>query len=125
MSAKSSLNNFRARLVYARQENRLANCPNGNSGCSTGNPYSIRARRSSAPFRHTDDTSRMSNFKHPVLLIKGTGSAKFLHQIIDALARQLPNSQVLEMPAGHAPHIVSMDRFLEQLALFQGGAQSQ
>ncbi len=50
-------------------------------------------------------------FQRPVL-VKGTGSAKFLYQIIDALAVQLPHAQVVEMPTGHAPHIVSMDRFL-------------
>lgn len=73
----------------------------------------------SAPFRHKDDPGRLHTFKAPVLLVKGTGSAKFLHQIIDALAEQLPDAQVEEMPAGHAPHIVSMDRFLEKLAIFQ------
>ncbi len=76
-----------------------------------------------APFRHRDNPARLSTFQSPVLLVKGTGSAKFLHQIIDALAAQLPHAQVVEMPAGHAPHIVSMDRFLEQMAKFQAGAQ--
>jgi pimeloyl-ACP methyl ester carboxylesterase len=60
-----------------------------------------------------------------VLLVKGTGSARFLHQIVDAIAAQLPYVQVVEMPAGHAPHIVSIDRFLELLALFQAGTQPQ
>ena len=73
----------------------------------------------SAPFRHRDDPERLHTFKTPVLLVKGNGSAKFLHQIIDELALQLPNAQVEEMPAGHAPHIVSMDRFLEDMAMFQ------
>lgn len=72
-----------------------------------------------APFGHRDDPARLRAFHPPVLLIKGTGSAKFLHQIIDALAAQLPNAQVIEMPAGHAPHIVSMDLFLDKLAFFQ------
>lgn len=74
-----------------------------------------------APFSHRDNPERLNAFKTPVLLVKGTGSAKFLHQIIDALAMQLPNAQVEEMPAGHAPHIVSMDHFLEKLASFQKG----
>ncbi|CAG0974163.1 2-hydroxy-6-oxo-2,4-heptadienoate hydrolase [Methanosarcinales archaeon] len=73
----------------------------------------------SAPFRHIDNPERLHAFKTPVLLVKGIGSAKFLHQIIDELARQLPNAHVEEMPAGHAPHIVSIDRFLENLAMFQ------
>jgi hypothetical protein len=29
------------------------------------------------------------------------------------------HAEVTEFPAGHAPHIVSMDKFLEKLALFQ------
>ncbi len=77
----------------------------------------------SAPFRHRDNPARLRAFQRPVLLVKGTGSAKFLHQIIDALAVQLPHAQVVEMPAGHAPHIVSMDRFLEQMAEFQADVQ--
>jgi pimeloyl-ACP methyl ester carboxylesterase len=72
-----------------------------------------------APFSHKDDPARLQAFQRPVLLVKGTGSAKFLHQIIEALAAQLPHANVAEMPAGHAPHIVSMDRFLEQMASFQ------
>ncbi len=73
----------------------------------------------SAPFDHKDDPAKLQAFQRPVLLVKGTGSAKFLHQIIEALAAQLPHAKVIEMPAGHAPHIVSMDRFLEQMISFQ------
>jgi pimeloyl-ACP methyl ester carboxylesterase len=79
--------------------------------------YSLR--NTSAPFQHQDDPTRLGTFRRPVLLVKGTGSALFLHQIIDALAAQLPNAQTVEMPGGHAPQIVAMDRFLEQLAFFQ------
>jgi pimeloyl-ACP methyl ester carboxylesterase len=71
-----------------------------------------------APFRHRDDPDRLRTFHRPVLLVKGTDSAGFLHQIIDSLAAQLPDAQVVEMPGGHAPQIASMDRFLEQLAFF-------
>lgn len=77
----------------------------------------------SAPFNHTDDPSRLHNFTRPVLLVKGTGSAGFLHQIIDSLALQLPDAEVVEMPAGHVPHIISMDRFLDKLAIFQENAK--
>lgn len=80
-------------------------------------------RNSPAAIAHEDDPARLRAFQSPVLLVKGTGSAKFLHQIIDALAAQLPKAQVAEMPAGHAPQIVSMDRFLERLALFQAGVR--
>ena len=58
----------------------------------------------------------------PVLLVKGTGSMPLFHRIVDELGRQLPNAQVVELPAGHAPHIVSMEPFLERLAAFQASA---
>ncbi len=78
-----------------------------------GNPFVIG---------HNDDVSRLRGFQPPVLLVKGTGSAKFLHQIIDVLAVELPHARTIEMPAGHAPHIVSMDRFLEEINHFQKSA---
>jgi pimeloyl-ACP methyl ester carboxylesterase len=71
---------------------------------------------------HTDDTARLVAFTPPVLLVKGTGSAKFLHQIIDGLAGYLPHAEVVEFPGGHAPQIVSMDRFLQKLQTFQSSA---
>jgi pimeloyl-ACP methyl ester carboxylesterase len=55
----------------------------------------------------------------PVLLVKGTGSSHFLHAITDALAATLPDARVIELPGGHAPHLVTMDRFLSELASFQ------
>jgi pimeloyl-ACP methyl ester carboxylesterase len=85
--------------------------------------YRRSLRNSPAVLEHKDDIGRLRAFKHPVLLVKGTGSAKFLHQIIDPLAAHFPDAKVVEMPAGHAPHIVSKERFLEQLAIFQGNAQ--
>jgi pimeloyl-ACP methyl ester carboxylesterase len=92
-------------------------------------PVWLRHRQSllntSAPFRHRDDPDRLRTFHRPVLLVKGTDSAGFLHQIIDSLASQLPDAQVVEMPGGHAPQIASMDRFLEQLAVFQNAAHGQ
>lgn len=79
-------------------------------------------RNSPAVLQHEDDIGRLRSFRQPVLLVKGTGSARFNHQIIDALDSLLPNAQVVEMPAGHSPHIVSMDQFLERLASFQAEA---
>jgi hypothetical protein len=55
-------------------------------------------------------------------IIRHTGSSKFLHQIIDSLAANLPRSRVIELPAGHAPQLVSMDKFLEELARFQANS---
>lgn len=80
-------------------------------------------RNSPAVLNYNDDPTRLRAFQRPVLLVKGTGSAKFLHQIIDVLSTELPRAQVVEMPAGHAPQIVSMERFLEQMKAFQAGVQ--
>lgn len=76
-------------------------------------------RNSLAVVGHKDDVARLKGFAKPVLLVKGTGSSRFLHQAIDAMASRFPHANVVEMPAGHAPQIVSMDRFLETLASFQ------
>jgi pimeloyl-ACP methyl ester carboxylesterase len=68
---------------------------------------------------YQDTLERLRAFDRPVLLVKGTGSSHFLHRIIDALAVALPKREVLELPGGHAPQIVSMDAFLDRLAAFQ------
>jgi pimeloyl-ACP methyl ester carboxylesterase len=81
--------------------------------------YRQSLRNSPAVVAQNEDHERLRSLDAPVLLVKGTGSAKFLHQIIDTLAVYLPNVQVVEFPAGHAPHIVSMDLFLEKLTSFQ------
>jgi pimeloyl-ACP methyl ester carboxylesterase len=78
---------------------------------------SLRINPSVVSFR--DDIKRLKNFQPPVLLIKGTGSTKWLHQIIDGLSETIPHSRVLELPGGHAPHIVSTDNFLSALEKFQ------
>lgn len=72
-------------------------------------------RNNRAVNEHSDKTSRLREIIYPVLLVKGTGSARFLHQIIDALAREIPDSKLVEFPAGHAPHIVSKDEFLKAI----------
>jgi pimeloyl-ACP methyl ester carboxylesterase len=72
-----------------------------------------------AVFRHTDQLPRLDSFDKPVLLVKGKGSVPFLHRIIDVLASRLPRARVIELPAGHVSHIVSMDRFLEEMEAFQ------
>lgn len=79
-------------------------------------------RNSLAVVAHQDDLARLTTFAKPVLLVKGTGSSRFLHQAIDAMAARFPRARIVEMPAGHAPQIVSMDRFLETLAAFQAEA---
>jgi pimeloyl-ACP methyl ester carboxylesterase len=89
-------------------------------------PVWLRHRRSllntHAPLHHRDDPARLAAFRRPVLLVKGTGSAQFLHQIVDTLAARLPDATVVELPSGHAPQLVSADRFLEQVTSFQNEA---
>jgi pimeloyl-ACP methyl ester carboxylesterase len=83
----------------------------------------VRHRRSlranTAPFAHSDDPARLGDFPRPVLLVTGEGTSPFLRAVHDTLAATLPRARVLELPGGHAPHLVAMDRFLEALAGFQ------
>ena len=81
---------------------------------------SLRINPSVVSFR--DDIERLKNFQPPVLLVKGTGSTKWLHHIIDGLSETIPHSQVVEFPGGHAPHIVSTDKFLSALEKFQSAS---
>lgn len=82
-------------------------------------PFKNSLRNSLAVVDHKDDLERLRKFNAPVLLVKGTGSASFLHKIIDNLALHLPNAHVIEMPGGHAPHMVSKDEFLTEMGKFQ------
>src|SRR5438874_10858393 len=75
-------------------------------------------RNGDAAFRHEDDISLVRNFEHPVLLYKGTGSAKFLHEIIDILQAEFPDARTKEHPGGHSPHIVSMPEFMKEFMEF-------
>ena len=82
-------------------------------------PFRQALRNSPAIVAQRDKLKRLQDFKQPVLLVKGTGSAPFLHHIIDGLSSNLPNSHIIELPGGHAPHIVSRDKFLLDLEKFQ------
>jgi pimeloyl-ACP methyl ester carboxylesterase len=82
-------------------------------------PFRQSLRNSPAIVVQRDKLKRLQDFKQPVLLVKGTGSVPFLHHIIDGLSSNLPNSHIIELPGGHAPHIVSRDKFLLDLEKFQ------
>ena len=82
-------------------------------------------RNSHATYSHNDDVARLKSFQPTVLLVKGTGSAGFLHKIVDALAGHLPHAEVVEYPEGHAPQLVSMDRFLGKLETFQSNGDGR
>lgn len=78
-------------------------------------------RNTPALFAHADDIERVRAFTKGVLLATGTGTSPFLSQITRTLAAIFPHAQVVEMPAGHAPHLVSTDRFFVALDAFLAG----
>lgn len=81
--------------------------------------YRRSLRNSSAVVNHKDDINRLRNFQVPTLLVKGTGSSVWLHDIIGFLGDHIPNSHIVEFPGGHAPHLVSMKEFMDTLQKFQ------
>jgi pimeloyl-ACP methyl ester carboxylesterase len=85
--------------------------------------YRQALRNNSAILGQEDKLDRLSRFRRPVLLVKGIGSTKVAHEIIDELAARLPNVKVVEMPGGHAPHIVSMEHFIDEMNRFQKNFQ--
>ncbi|MGI8599852.1 MAG: alpha/beta fold hydrolase [Chitinophagaceae bacterium] len=76
-------------------------------------PFRYSLRQNKVVPQHTDDIEKLQNFKPAVLLVKGTGSASFLHAAIDLKAKDIPRGTVIELPEGHAPHIVSKKEFLK------------
>lgn len=82
-------------------------------------PFKLSLRNSPAVVSHEDKIERIKGFFPPVLLVKGSNSADFLHKITDGLHANFPNSWIIELPEGHAPHIVTRDKFLSELKSFQ------
>jgi len=85
--------------------------------------HRLSLRNGFAPFDHHDRLERLRSFDRPTLLVQGEratsdGSTPWAHRVMDALAQELPRVWRLELPAGHAPHLVSMDRFLATLGDF-------
>lgn len=70
------------------------------------------------PYENTTNPKRsttdLETIQCPVLLIKGTNSAPRDRAIVDALGRYIANAQIVELNGGHASHIESIDRFLEE-----------
>jgi pimeloyl-ACP methyl ester carboxylesterase len=69
-------------------------------------------------FRHQDNIERVRAFEKPVLLVQGEGSNPFYYDIIDVLVEEFPDARVVTFPGGHAPHIVSMQPFMERFTRF-------
>jgi pimeloyl-ACP methyl ester carboxylesterase len=76
-------------------------------------------RNSSAVLTHRDDPARLLALTSPVLLVTGRGTAPFLRAVHDVLESELPAARSLELPGGHAPHLVAMDEFIARLTEFQ------
>lgn len=75
-------------------------------------------RMSGMEFRHEDNLELVRAFDKPVLLVKGEESNPAFHEIIDILAAEFPYARTITFPGGHAPHIVSMQPFLEVFTRF-------
>lgn len=82
-------------------------------------PYRQSLKNSPVVVNYTDDKKRLQNFNVPTLLFKGTGSSFWLHNIIDILSEEIPDTRMFELPGGHAPHIASKEKFMELLEKFR------
>lgn len=108
------LEEFLKRAGFVQQGHSPRDLPQWNSWI----PFrrSLLINQTVVDFR--DDIKRLKLLNSPVLLIKGTGSTKWLHSVIETLSENLPNSQVLELPGAHAAHLVSKEKFLIELEKF-------
>jgi hypothetical protein len=75
-------------------------------------------RSGDIPFRHEGKIELVRAFEKPVLLVKGEGSSANLHTIIEVLAEEFPKAEVVTFAGGHAPHILSMEPFMERFTQF-------
>ena len=106
---------FLQRAGFVRPGQSARDLPQWNSWV----PFRRSLRINPSVVSHRDELDRLKKFQPPVLLVKGTGSTPWLHQIINLLSENIPHAQVVEYPGGHAPHIVSRDSFLVDLEKFQ------
>lgn len=67
------------------------------------------------PLIHEDNSALLDAFDRPVLLVMGTETAWYYRCIQEGLASRFAQARLIELPTRHAPHIVSMDEFLEEL----------
>lgn len=84
--------------------------------------YSLRGQGSA--FTHVDSIQLLRAFDRPVLLVRGEGTSKSLDAVTDALIEELSDVRVATFPGGHAPHIVSMQPFLERFRRFLADPQA-
>lgn len=75
-------------------------------------------RSQGSAFTHVDSLQLLCAFDRPVLLVRGEGTSEALDAITDVLSEELRDVRVVTFPGGHAPHIVSMQPFLESFRRF-------
>jgi pimeloyl-ACP methyl ester carboxylesterase len=76
--------------------------------------------RAPSSWNFMGDIDLIRSFDKPVLLIKGAGSPKWLHNITDGLAENLLRPTVVDMQGGHIPHLIYPDEFNARLEQFLG-----
>jgi pimeloyl-ACP methyl ester carboxylesterase len=81
-------------------------------------------RMADAEFRHEDSMALLRRFNKPVLLVKGTASNLYTHDVVDVLAQELPHARAVAMAGGHAPHLEAPQRFTDLLARFLSNEES-
>ena len=75
-----------------------------------------------AVWENVDDPARLARLTAPCLLVKGIGSTSNDIAMVDTLDKLLPNSRVVELPGGHAAHLVSTDDFLAHMHALHSNA---
>jgi pimeloyl-ACP methyl ester carboxylesterase len=71
---------------------------------------------------HADSLERLRSLDVPVLAVRGTDTAELEATVVDNLAATVPRGRLLELPGGHACHIQSIDRYLEELDAHLSGS---
>ena len=90
----------------------------------------ILAYRHSLKYRpalyvHDDDPVRLEAIVCPVLLVEGTTSARFYHEVIESLQSKLVNARHVRLPGGHGPHKQDMVAFTSMLREFLARSEEE
>lgn len=67
---------------------------------------------------HSDNATRLSAFRRPVLIVTGATTVSFHRRINDILAAALPRAERAELPGGHGAVATAPDEFIAMLRAF-------